>query len=278
MSHTYFFLFKVRLNKFYNDTHIIPKHEVLMKSSNWKRIFKDSYASWWSPRVKELGFDQYYWNLLEIIGAQNPGVILDSGIGTGEHLALSLIKRESSIIQMHGIDISEALIRECQRNASGLPHGKLLLVCGDSEYLPYRDNMFDIVYCIQTTWYLPQIGQAVAEMSRVVQPGGKIIFDVMNWFHISVLTDQIRLGIKRLLGRSYFPQIARTHFQIRKILAALGLSFEVKGFFIFLTTGLPLLGDAGNLCKFSPLFSFGLQDSPARFFGAKLLYMCEKQK
>jgi hypothetical protein len=38
----------------------------------------------------------------------------------------------------------------------------------------------------------------------------------------------------------------------------------------------PLLHDKINLCKYSDLFLYGLQDSALRYFGAKLVYTCKK--
>ena len=60
------------------------------------------------------------------------------------------------------------------------------------------------------------------------------------------------------------------------MLRNIGVDYKMKGFMILLPVRLPLLHDKVNLCKYSDLFSYGLQDSALRYFGAKLVYVCEK--
>ena len=48
------------------------------------------------------------------------------------------------------------------------------LVLGNSQDLPFRDNVFDVVFCRSLLHHLPQPGVAVKEMFRVLRPSGKL--------------------------------------------------------------------------------------------------------
>jgi ubiquinone/menaquinone biosynthesis C-methylase UbiE len=51
----------------------------------------------------------------------------------------------------------------------------LHLVQGDSERLPFADNSFDLVTCSHSFHHYPNQAQVVAEMHRVLRPGGRLM-------------------------------------------------------------------------------------------------------
>lgn len=51
---------------------------------------------------------------------------------------------------------------------------------GDLEKLPFEDNSFDICFCGWVLHHFPDISEAVAELVRVLKPGGKIAFAEPN--------------------------------------------------------------------------------------------------
>src|SRR5262249_59982154 len=62
----------------------------------------------------------------------------------------------------------------------GLPRwraagGRLHLVQGDSERLPFPDDAFDVVTCTHSFHHYPRQDQVVAEMYRVLRPGGRLL-------------------------------------------------------------------------------------------------------
>jgi SAM-dependent methyltransferase len=46
------------------------------------------------------------------------------------------------------------------------------------EFLPFGDGRFDAVICIQAFYYVPDAARAVAEMRRILRPGGLVIMSV----------------------------------------------------------------------------------------------------
>ena len=51
-------------------------------------------------------------------------------------------------------------------------------VCGDAENMPFDDGSFDVVYSNGVIHHIPQTGQVVSEIFRVLKPGGKAIIMV----------------------------------------------------------------------------------------------------
>lgn len=262
----------------------------------WKRYYREEYSEFWldqSQRYREDRNSQiYYAILLDLIGAKPGQHVLDCGVGTGKPFALALAKLGAV---MSGIDISPVLIQECLVN---FKKEGLTINCqvGDLEKLPYADEIFDIVYCVNTTWYVPDLKKALTEMCRVTKLGGKIVFDVINVLHPSQflnyqytklartrLFTKLRKLKRRLQGRSINalsppgPWVARSPRYVGRILRDLRLRYQVKGFFVLLPVSMPLLGEWVNLCKHSPRFSFGMQDHfLLKYLGSKLVYICRK--
>jgi 2-polyprenyl-6-hydroxyphenyl methylase/3-demethylubiquinone-9 3-methyltransferase len=48
------------------------------------------------------------------------------------------------------------------------------------ESLPFPDEAFDIVYCCDVLEHVQDLGKVIAEISRVLKPGGIFLFDTIN--------------------------------------------------------------------------------------------------
>ena len=53
--------------------------------------------------------------------------------------------------------------------------GHLAPIQGDSERLPFADGSFDVVTCANSFHHYPHQDRAVAEMRRVLRPGGRLM-------------------------------------------------------------------------------------------------------
>jgi len=79
----------------------------------------------------------------------------------------------------HGIDISEPTVRQA-RAAFGTDAGSLQAAIGDVRHLPFDDASFDAVYSMGTIEHFDETERAVAEIARVLKPGGRAIVGVPN--------------------------------------------------------------------------------------------------
>ena len=65
----------------------------------------------------------------------------------------------------------------------------------------YRDGFFDCAYCFHSTWYFPDLGQAIDEMLRVTRLGGLVMFDIQNRNNDDVNNAYLRKSRLGRLGR-----------------------------------------------------------------------------
>ena len=79
-----------------------------------------------------------------------------------------------------GVDVSEALLTEARRRAEGLEL-PVAFHAGDAHTLPFADASFDVVRAERTLQHLADPPRALAEMVRVVRPGGRIAVAEPDW-------------------------------------------------------------------------------------------------
>jgi len=102
-----------------------------------------------------------------------PGThVLEVGVGTG--LALPRYRRDKRVV---GVDLSREMLRKAAERVERerLPHVDGLLEM-DAESMAFRDGAFDIAVAMFTASVVPDARRLFAEMSRVVRPGGHLLF------------------------------------------------------------------------------------------------------
>jgi len=105
----------------------------------------------------------------EWVGARARGAVLDVAIGTGRNLPFY-----AADVQVTGIDVSPAMLNIARERAAELGIS-VELVERDAEALPLDDNTFDTVVCALSLCTIPNNARAVAEMARVLKPGGNLL-------------------------------------------------------------------------------------------------------
>jgi ubiquinone/menaquinone biosynthesis C-methylase UbiE len=94
---------------------------------------------------------------------------LDSGTGAGT-LALALAPLVREVV---GVDIVPELLERARRNAPA----NVTFVEGDATSLPFEDGVFDLSCSRRTFHHIARPELAVAELTRVTAPGGRIFVD-----------------------------------------------------------------------------------------------------
>jgi SAM-dependent methyltransferase len=70
-----------------------------------------------------------------------------------------------------GLDASRTMLAQAVRE--GGP-GTIAYIRGDAESLPFRDRAFDAVCCFAALYLIEEPFRAIAEMARVLKPGGRV--------------------------------------------------------------------------------------------------------
>jgi len=106
------------------------------------------------------------------------GAILDAGCGTG-HMAARLLAENFDV---HGVDISSEMVKTARLRCAEDDFGneKINIEVGDLENLDLPDSSFDAVVCLGVLEYLPEDDTALAELTRVLKPGGVMIVAFRN--------------------------------------------------------------------------------------------------
>lgn len=113
--------------------------------------------------------------LESVIGQSFTGLrILNVGCGTGGFNTAA----ERAGARTWGIDASDDAVRICGlRRALGAGGRYARAV---AEALPFPDGAFDLVYCLSTLEHVASVEAAVAEMVRVLRPGGAVLLYAPN--------------------------------------------------------------------------------------------------
>lgn len=98
--------------------------------------------------------------------------ILEIGFGNGKFF--EKIFAQADGIKLSGIDFSETMVKAATANNTELiSAGKLELHHGNSDKLPFADNSFDKIFCINVVYFWDTPQQHLQEVQRVLKPGGK---------------------------------------------------------------------------------------------------------
>jgi demethylmenaquinone methyltransferase/2-methoxy-6-polyprenyl-1,4-benzoquinol methylase len=101
--------------------------------------------------------------------------VLDVATGTGD-LAIELARRVAPAGEVVGSDFAEGMLdRARAKAASAGPAGAPRFEWGDALALPYPDDCFDAATVAFGARNFEDLGRGLAEMARVVRPGGRVV-------------------------------------------------------------------------------------------------------
>ena len=108
--------------------------------------------------------------------------ILDVGCGPGFYVAeiLEEIRPNGSVV---GVDTSTDMLAVAADRTGG--SGDVEFHQADATALPFEDSDFDRVVSVQTLEYVEDATGGLAEMHRVLRPGGRIVVWDVDWDTVS---------------------------------------------------------------------------------------------
>lgn len=140
----------------------VPEADVVSGYSNWAATYDTSPNALIraeQPVVRAL------------IDALPPGRALDAACGTGRHTKY-LVERGHHVI---GIDATPAMLAKARTDLPAVPFR-----IGDLLALPLETASVDAVVCALTLTHFARLDPPIAELSRVLRPGGRLIVSDMH--------------------------------------------------------------------------------------------------
>ena len=169
--------------------------------------------------------------------------ILDVGAGPGLLMAdIAAVVGPSGHVT--GLDASGSMLAAAHRRLDAMPiSDRITLLEGDAADLPFPDASFDAATATQVYEYVPGVDRALAELHRVLRPGGRALILDTDWASIVWnASDQARMDrvlaawVERFadphLPRSLSRRLRDAGFRIRgrQALALLNPEYEPNSY------------------------------------------------
>ena len=130
--------------------------------------------------------------LLRKLGGSLEGArILEAGCGRGT--GVQILLEQFGVAKICAIDVDPRQIRRAKRRLASHRRGRVALAAGSVEQLPYPNECFDAVFDFGMLHHVPLWQAAVAEIRRVLKPGGRLFFEEVTraalnrWLHRKLL-------------------------------------------------------------------------------------------
>jgi ubiquinone/menaquinone biosynthesis C-methylase UbiE len=144
------------------------------------------------------------------------GEVLEVAVGTGRNFPFY-----PQGVRLSGIDLSPAMLEIARKRAGELGVDADLRE-GDAQQLPFADAFFDTVVCTLSLCTIPDDRRAIAEMKRVLRPGGRLLL----LDHVRA-SSKVWLAAQRVL-ESLPRRFACEHLLRRPLEHILAEGFEVE--------------------------------------------------
>jgi len=155
------------------------REEIAMKEMTPQEIIENQKQQWngvapsWEKWDQKLDHNFSFLNYRLIGDAQirHGQKVLDLGSGTG-YPAILIAQAVGETGSVTGLDLAESMLSLARKKAQRHGATNIKFQEGDITSLPFESNYFDAVTSRFCLMFLPDIPKAVAEIARVLKPGG----------------------------------------------------------------------------------------------------------
>lgn len=156
---------------------------------------------WWFVGRRNL-----FSSILDDLHVRRDASILDLGTSTGTNLRML---RDLDYVNVVGLDYSPQAIAYCQSKGLGP------LIRGDACKLPFPENAFDFVLATDIIEHIEDDNRALAEINRVLRPGGQALITVPAFQSLWGLQDDKAFHVRRYRRRPLLERIARAGLTVK---------------------------------------------------------------
>ncbi len=150
----------------------------------WSETYEQDSAARWLREIQT--------QALAALALAESDVLLDVGCGTGA----AIRDAAPRVMRAVGFDLSPGMVAQATERArdAGLPNVEFHT--GDvSGRLPFEDGAFTALVCTTAFHHFPSPSNTIAEMSRVLAPGGRLVIADSNRRHPAVFVLDLVLRL-----------------------------------------------------------------------------------
>ncbi|MBN1995789.1 MAG: class I SAM-dependent methyltransferase [Anaerolineae bacterium] len=128
---------------------------------------------------------------------QPEAMVLDVATGTGR-VPLALFDQPLYQGKVIGLDRASKMLNVARRDTA-TDRSRITLIQADAMALPFADNSFPLVTCLEALEFLPNPQKGLAELIRVLQPASKIN-PAQGWL---LVTHRIGWEVRLMPGKTW---------------------------------------------------------------------------
>lgn len=143
--------------------------------------------------------------LMELFDPRPGEALLDVGFGNGAALRF-LAERVGPTGSIGGIDNEPGTVERLQQFVRGNSIDNVDSRFGDAQNLPFPDSTFDGVLCVDVLEAVPEPATALAEIRRVLKPGGRALvahIDIDSQAYTSSYPDLCREAVRAYAASTF---------------------------------------------------------------------------
>lgn len=176
---------------------VLEKQQGATEQETRVRAYFQSGAPYWDDvyrqhHVRSMRYQERFHSVLNLVDhcLLPPGSrVLDLGSGAGVY-SIALAKRGHSV---EAVDAAPAMIERTRRHAAEAHVAdRVNTSVGSVYHLAFRDETFAMALAIGVIPWLNSPQQAVAELARVIKPGGYLVMTADNRKRLDVLLDPLK--------------------------------------------------------------------------------------
>lgn len=150
----------------------------------WSETYEQDSAARWLREIQT--------QALAALALTDGDVLLDVGCGTGA----AVREAAPTVTRAVGFDLSPGMVARAAERARAAGLANVEFHTGDvSGRLPFEDGAFTALVCTTAFHHFPSPSNTIAEMSRVLAPGGRLVIADSNRRHPAVFALDLVLRV-----------------------------------------------------------------------------------